>query len=63
MDNQKIDQHVKKETTVIPIGNSLGIIIPIYYRDYLGLQDRDEVVIMDDTNKRGQRFVSFWKKE
>lgn len=53
----------QQEINVIPIGTgSFGILIPKYFRDYLGIDNGDKIVIMDDTNKRGQRFVSFYKK-
>lgn len=55
-------QYTQKEIKLIPIGNSWGIIIDKYFRDYLGLINGDEIVIRDDVNKNGQRFVSFWKK-
>lgn len=61
--NRKDDPRVKKEIEIIQLGGSIAMVIPAYYRDYLGLGEHDKIVVMDDTNKKGQRFVSFWKKE
>lgn len=55
-------QHTQKEIELRPIGNSWGIILDKYFRDYLGIENGDKIIIRDDLNKKGQRFVSFWKK-
>jgi len=52
------------EKKIIQIGDgSAGLLIPIELLKYLNLELGDPVILRDDVNKRGQKFVSFWKKE
>jgi len=46
---------------IVKIGNSKGIIISPDLLSYLNLDVGDAIIIRDDVNKRGQKFVSFFK--
>ena len=51
------------EKNIIPLGDgSAGFLVPADLLNYLGLKVGDEIILRDDTNKRGQKFVSFWPK-
>ena len=50
------------EKNIIPIGDSVGIILPKDLCSYLKLDIGSTVILQDDKSKKGV-FVSFWKKE
>jgi len=55
------DDKIKFEKKLIKFGDSRGVTIPL---ECLGwLSNPEEVYIMPDTNKKGQKYIAIWKKD
>jgi antitoxin component of MazEF toxin-antitoxin module len=53
---------MKFVTTVIDINGSLYMRLPQIYAQHLNVKGGDDMEILDEVNKKGQRFISAWKK-
>lgn len=56
-----MDDKIKFERKVINIGDSKAVTIPTEVLNFL--DNPEEVFIMPDTNKKGQKFIAIWNKK
>lgn len=58
-----MEEKIPFKRSVVPMGNSIGISIPKEIADYLGFEKSDNLTIIVDTNKKGQRYMAVYKEE
>ena len=46
---------------ILKVGNSSAITVPDHFLEWAGLGEGQEATIMIDVNKKGQRYIAFFK--